>query len=271
MKLIFECIHCSEEQRKLVMQSTQPIKVSIDSIIESQILVSITENNIYHFRCKKGHDNISYLNNPKFEILYESGINAMLDGYFAESVLTMTAALERAREFFIEIISYKNNMEIQLYKTVFKLIADHSERQIGAFFFLYANTLQKKPPVVDDKKISFRNKVIHKGMIPNAEETEGYAIYIYDAIKQIFCDALEFVGREIFNKYLDAKYQDSVIKLTELHKKYPTYQSFMSMPTMLCHMFADIESYRKIDYQSALNNSKYWKEKRSNPLASRKY
>lgn len=263
MKLEFQCMHCAEERHQRLTEAGKPISVPLQELVEKQILVSIVDDNVYHFQCKKGHDNIVYLNNPKFEILYESGINALLDGYYAESVLTMTAALERVYEFFIEIMSYKNELDPGLYAKVFKLVSRQSERQLGAFYFLYANFLKKHPPKFD--LVEFRNKVIHKGVIPNLEDTEKYARHIFDLIKTIYVDAVEYCGTDLFKRYMDIKIQKSAPKLKELHGKYKSYRASTTIHTMLCHMIV-LDQYKKIEFDSAIQGSKAWKEKRDNPL-----
>lgn len=265
MKLIFECVHCAHEEIEKGIYKTEPTLVSIQELADKQIYQSIVDDNVYYFKCKKGHDNIVYLNNPKFEILFESGINALLDGYYAESVLTMTAALERTYEFFVELICYKNGLEPELYKQVFKLVSSQSERQLGAFYFLYTNSLKKRPPVFE--LVEFRNKVIHKGIIPVLEETDKYARHIFDLIKNIYIDAVEYCGNEVFRKYMDVKHQNSFPKIAELHGLYQTYQSSMTVPTMLCHMLV-LDIYKQRDFDSALQNSKYWKEKIDDPIIS---
>lgn len=265
MKLIFECFQCSEEEREKFMQSTEPITIPLEEIFDSQIIVDIVDDNVYHFKCKKGHHNICYLANPKFEILYESGIYAMLDGYYAESVLTLTAALERAYEFFIENVSYKNGIDPNTYKSVFKkLFSNQSERQIGAFYFLYLNTLKKDP--LEFKEKEFRNSVIHKGKIPKDGETEKYARHIFDLIKSIYVDTIESVGVEYFrDNYMQIKYLNSLPILKDLHEKYPTDQASSVIPTMLYHGL-ELNLYKQRDYDTALLNSICWKEKQSDPF-----
>ncbi|MEC1437434.1 hypothetical protein P9D57_01440 [Bacillus sonorensis] len=58
-------------------------------------------------------------------------------------------------------------------------MAKQSERQIGAFYYLYLNEFNEPPEPVLLKWIKFRNDVIHKGMIPNHEKTTQYAEYIF--------------------------------------------------------------------------------------------
>ncbi len=263
MKLIVNCNHCALELHKEIMKSIQPITVTAQELLERQILVDIVDDNIYHFRCKRGHDNIMYLDNLKFEILYESGINAMLDGYFAESILTITAAIERAYEFFIENISYKNEIDPILYKSTFNLVATQSERQLGAFYFLYLNTLKKLPPFFDTKLVTFRNKVTHKGYIPKFEETEKYARAAFDFIKGIFIDVVEFIGETSHRQYHNIRYQNAIPKLKELHSKYNSPQGSMSLNTILCHMLV-LELYKKQEYDTLLEELKRQKRKQGN-------
>ena len=57
-----------------------------------------------------------------------------------------------------------------------------------------SNSLRRHPP--EFKKVEFRNKVIHKGMIPNLKDTHKYARHIFELIKGIYIDAIEYAGDE---------------------------------------------------------------------------
>jgi hypothetical protein len=47
----------------------------------------------------------------RFEILFEVGSYALLDGYYREAVSSFAAALERFYEFFVEVIARSNGVE----------------------------------------------------------------------------------------------------------------------------------------------------------------
>jgi len=54
----------------------------------------------YEVKCEVGHVSLVNLDNLKFELLFELGINAHVDGYAREAVTSFASSLERFQEFF---------------------------------------------------------------------------------------------------------------------------------------------------------------------------
>ncbi len=177
----------------------------------------------YNIECPEHHKTKVNLQNPKFEILFETGCLSFLDGYNFESVSSFTAAFERFLEFCIKILYLNNNKEMNNFDTIWKHVKNQSERQYGAFLFLYFNEFREIEPFPDNRK-EFRNNVIHKGYIPTAEETFDYGNFIYEFIKNLIRKFLNEKS-ELFNK----------ITLWELSKKSnnQVLSSTMHMPTIL--------------------------------------
>ncbi|HBM2998761.1 TPA: hypothetical protein PCK48_004845 [Klebsiella quasipneumoniae] len=128
----------------------------------------------YEFTCPNGHANILDLMNQKFEILFEIGAHAIIDGYYREAVSSFTSALERFYEFFIKTICLSKDIELESFINTWKEISSQSERQLGAFIFLYFTELKEKPLLLSKKSVSFRNDVIHKGLIPDQKQAIQY-------------------------------------------------------------------------------------------------
>jgi len=137
--------------------------------------LEITDDGIYKFRCNFGHSTIAFLQQPKFEILFELGAMALLDGYQREAISSFASSLERFYEFFIEVILSSKGISPEEYLKTWKLVSNQSERQLGAFYFLYLNEFKELPPSLNQNQVNFRNKVIHKGYIPTYEESFSYA------------------------------------------------------------------------------------------------
>lgn len=91
MKLKFQCVKCFRE------------------FVTTINTVQIQEDDLYEFYCSENHRNIYFVNNEKFELLMQSAVYAILDGYYREAVSAMTASLERLQEFAINIIIKKNH------------------------------------------------------------------------------------------------------------------------------------------------------------------
>lgn len=170
MKLRMFCSKCIEENIKM---GVNPVNVEM------------SDNGIYKFECSEGHKNVVFLQKTKFEILFDSGAMAMIDGYQREAVSSFAAALERFYEFCIEVFLTNKKVDSEQYLETWKLVANQSERQLGAYFFLYLSEFGEIPKEFNKKQTEFRNKVIHKGYIPKNDEVIKYAEHVYDYIMDI--------------------------------------------------------------------------------------
>lgn len=171
MKLLLSCMDCFKEQ-------CYPSN--------SFVAVDFIEQGAYSLTCSKGHETITLLQQMKFEVLYEIGAHAILDGYYREAISSFAASLERFYEFSIKVI-LKKSCNDQVIEQAWKKIASQSERQMGAFVFLWVNQFQDLPTVLSDKMVQLRNSVIHKGVIPTREESVRYGdevLRIINALKK---------------------------------------------------------------------------------------
>ena len=160
----------------------------IDSL--SPVLSDIYEvlnNGIYKTHCAKGHEGIVVVDNLKFELLFDLGVNAIIDGYYRESVASVTSALERFYEFFIKVIWRSNGLDYDTIDRNWKLMSNQSERQLGAFVTAFLSLEKGDVPLLKNEQTSFRNNVIHKGEIPSKEKTIEYA----DGVLRLIDKSLE--------------------------------------------------------------------------------
>jgi hypothetical protein len=135
----------------------------------------------FHLECPLGHKSVIIYNAPKFELLFDMGASALLDSYGREAVSSFAAAQERFHEFSIKVLLAKQNVSKEQFLATWKLVASQSERQLGAYYFLYLLQYNAPPPT-SPKRVEFRNNVIHKGYIPTSTEAADYAEYVYDYI-----------------------------------------------------------------------------------------
>jgi hypothetical protein len=170
------------------------------------------------------HISVVYFTNKKFDLLFESGLNAIKDLYFREAVASLAAALERFYEYSIRLII--SDLNPDLIESTWKNIANQSERQLGAFIFLYTKEFKKAPLSLSNKMIEFRNKVIHKGYFPTKLEAIEFSQAILEIINGCYLSLKDFKSLEI------QKYE--VILKKELR----------------CLAFAKIESEKKIVNQN---------------------
>lgn len=136
---------------------------------------------VAHITCKRGHKSALMLQSQKFEVLLESAANALLEGYTLEAASTLSSAYERFFEFAINVLCSKQKINEEGLKETFKQVSRQSERQLGAFLFLYLLEFGESYQI-NKKIVEFRNKVIHKGYIPTPIEVEGFGEKVYTEI-----------------------------------------------------------------------------------------
>jgi len=144
---------------------------------------------IYEVICSKGHKSKTIIDNINFEILFEYGLNAIVDGYYREAVSSITSAMERYFEFFIKTNLRKSTTDFDSINKVWKKVSNQSERQLGAYILLYFQAFGKEPLLLDqNKEIPFRNSVIHKGYIPTKREAVDYGNSVMKIIEHSLID-----------------------------------------------------------------------------------
>jgi hypothetical protein len=149
---------------------------------------AVRDDGLYEFTCPRGHKNIISTIEMKFEVLFEIGVYAILDSYYREAVSSFTSALERLYEVYISVICIKHGVPIKVYSDAWKSVSNQSERQFGAFLFLYLREHGWMPPLLVNGEVEFRNAVIHKGRIPTKEEAVNYGDKVLKVISPIFAD-----------------------------------------------------------------------------------
>jgi hypothetical protein len=96
------------------------------------------DDRVASIECSRGHKSSLLIQSQTFEVLLESGANALAAGFTLEAAASFSAALERFYEFFLKVFCIHRNMSHDVYDQMFKQIAKQSERQLGAFLTLYA-------------------------------------------------------------------------------------------------------------------------------------
>ena len=84
-----------------------------DDISSSNIIgtVEFRDNGRYEITCPKGHTSITLLQQQKFELLFDIGAYAIVDGYYREAVSSFTSSLERFYEFFIKVLCISKGVD----------------------------------------------------------------------------------------------------------------------------------------------------------------
>lgn len=177
--------------------------------------VEVKTNGIYEFKCDYGHENISILQHHSFQLLYDLGIKTLLDGYTREAATSFSVSIERFHEYCIDL--FLHDLPEENKRNTWKYVSSSSERQLGAFYFLYLYEIKAVPKKVSGKWEKFRNDVIHKGNIPSNEKAFEYAKYVFDYINEVL-DALytKYIGQNRFFAFMNKRYD-------EVKEKYPSH------------------------------------------------
>jgi hypothetical protein len=144
---------------------------------------------LYELECINGHKFVMVLQAHLFEVLFQVGAFAILDGYYREAVVTFAASLERFYEFFVKAKWYQKKIEpndqelIAVYRQL-----SRSEPQLGAYIASYYETFEKAPRLLKSADAEFRNNVVHNGKIPSKSEATEFGQLVLDIIQPVIDD-----------------------------------------------------------------------------------
>lgn len=168
MRLLVPCMQCFQEFGKPTEELSH---------------VEFRDDGRYEIKCSHGHETTTVLQQQKFEVLFDIGAYAILDGYYREAVSSFTSSLERFYEFALRVFLEKDSKSDELFQNCWKKVASQSERQLGAFVFLWASNFNEAPELLSNSQVSFRNDVIHKGKIPTRTEAISYGDSVLNALR----------------------------------------------------------------------------------------
>jgi hypothetical protein len=151
--------------------------------LPTTVFVGFRDDGRYEITCPKGHTLVTVLQQEKFEILFEIGANAIIDGYFREAVTSFSASLERFYEFLVRVSLFEAGRERGDVHELWASIGQQSERQLGAFIMSYIRDFGRAPSLLSNPRVKFRNEVVHAGRIPNREEAVAFGDAVLDVIR----------------------------------------------------------------------------------------
>jgi hypothetical protein len=205
------------------------------------IPVEIRDDNLYKTTCPAGHEIVCMLQSLKFELLFDSGSMAFIDGYYREAVASWAAALERFYEFYIRVVAEKFGVKAEDFDPTWKFVAKQSERQFGVFLsaYLMANRASFSEIISKtnfEKRNTFRNDVVHSGKFPSQSETAEYGEYVYDMTNKLLKKMRTDYSEELQN--VVSKQLAKTYELTNGSKYDEETDSYfsptaMSIPTMI--------------------------------------
>lgn len=239
MRLPFSCMECTFGEKKLLVPPYPTF-------------VELKDDGRYEFTCEQGHKTVTILQEQKFELLFEIGAYALIDGYYRESVASFSAALERFYEFFIRVIFLQNNYEQDLIEASWRLMSSQSERQLGAYVSTYLMTFKQPPNLLSNSKVKFRNSVIHKGKIPSKAEAIQYGHAILDVINPVLTKLKE--------DYNDGIQQTILAHIMNVRKQDEEQSTgTMSMPTIISVSRSKDEEIKSLE--DNLEGLQWWRDR----------
>lgn len=223
MKIKFQCSKCFSER------------------IETIDFIQVGDKSLYHYECSKGHKNVYFQMNEKFELLMESAIYAIHDGYYREAISSMTSSLERLYEYFIKVLLKESNIDNDLFEESWGQVSSQSERQLGAFIFLYVQKYQSIPDNLTNNERKFRNDIIHKGKFPTYFETINYGQRILEITFNIL-NKLRESSQSTITKLTNEKHNEMMLKFEEMKQ-----DPFTVLSPNVINLHYHISSFKKTD------------------------
>src|SRR5262249_28725448 len=146
MKMFTVCMKCFEE----------------NIVDPPQVFAEYVDGGFLAFTCPNGHDVISTVQAHRFELLFDLGALAFIDGYYREAVATTATAMERFLEFCLRVYAIHHEIPDSEFDEAWKRLAKQSERQLGAFLMTYLFQNKVRCLLLDDKWAELRNRVVHQ-------------------------------------------------------------------------------------------------------------
>jgi hypothetical protein len=156
----------------------------------------------YQVRCAAGHVSTVIVDNVKFELLFEMGLNALVDGYPREAVSSFASALERFYEFYWHVVSNVYSMPLDQIDSAWKMVGKQSERQLGMFITAALLLTKQCPPLLNpNRDVKFRNEVIHGGYIPTVEEATAFGDVVMGHINELLATLRRLAPEAVLATY----------------------------------------------------------------------
>jgi|APAga8741243855_1050100.scaffolds.fasta_scaffold01907_4 hypothetical protein len=189
------------------------------------MMLSPTDDGSYTFTCNAGHSGLTILQQDRFQLLFQIGIHALVDGYPREAVADFAASLERFYEFYFRLYCVANRVPQDVQSKTWSTVAAQSERQLGLFLGAHLSLTGTAGPTLSGESARFRNEVIHKGRIPTIGEATAFGESVSDLIQPILED--------IHARYAEPLQMIEMNRIFEIAKGrhagtmfYPTYLQF---------------------------------------------
>lgn len=142
--------------------------------------VEVPDNGVLLATCDLGHETAGVLQNEKYQLLAEMAIDAINQENYRDAIVSFVASLERLFEYAAKAIAFRRGMTASTYEAAWKPLSKHSERQLGAFSFLYALERGDPAPKLPTSMVELRNSVVHNGRLATRQDALRFGQAIAD-------------------------------------------------------------------------------------------
>lgn len=139
------------------------------------------------FTCKHGHNNRLIIGFELYELLFQQATYCLMDGYYRETITTYNVSLERFFEYSTEAMLLSVAKEIDIDK-LWKNVKNQYERQLEAYYYMYASQFHELPQFLEPRKVELRNEVVHKGKLAGEAEAKAKAFgeYCFNYVRSTY-------------------------------------------------------------------------------------
>lgn len=140
---------------------------------------------------------VGALTDCRFQILLEIGLNHLAQGQYRDAVISVQAALERYREFYLLSSIVKGGFKYSDFENLLKIIGKQSERQLGAYHAMMMVSKGGVGKDLSNTMVSYRNKVVHGGYFPDEKNTIAYCMAVVGIMQEGLSSLLEEDNRSV--------------------------------------------------------------------------
>jgi hypothetical protein len=144
---------------------------------------TIRDDGLYTGKCPAGHNLLLATQTLRHEMLFEIALNAIEDKYYREAVASFAASVERFYEFGVKVICYSRGIAQAQFDQAWRKVANQSERQLGAYVFLYFFEFGTLPELLSNRMAELRNEVVHRGLLPSKDDAVAFGSAAYEVIQ----------------------------------------------------------------------------------------
>src|SRR6516225_1565568 len=140
MRIPAQCPRCREvDERRQSMYEVSSGKRShkLDAVYLHEMDAADVHSGKLTLRCEQGHTTVVTLPIPAFELLFDFGCSALLDGSPREAVTSFASSFERFQEFTCRFLLARRNVSFEGVDHWWKEVAAQSERQKGSLLALW--------------------------------------------------------------------------------------------------------------------------------------